>query len=383
MTTLSILSLIAAGQGFFLALILAGRKQNSLANHILAVAMVLFSFELLTTFYHGSGLDQRFPHLIGTTYGFPFLYSPVFLLYAQALTGSFRRLSASQAAHFLPFLIVTAYTIPFYAMSGVDKILVLDDPAGSPWSDRLFFIDHLKFAYSLVYLVAILVVISRHRRRVRDRFSSLDKVNLDWLRFLAYGGFVTWLVALAFYLFGLFGSRPDFDPIEGYSDLVSLVIAAYVYAIGYLGLRQPEIFGSVVASNSDDAAPIAYVKSGMDESQAREIESRMLDLMETASPYRDPELTLPQLADRLGISPHNLSQVINSRLGVNFYDFINGYRIEEVKRRIRDDKASSLTLLSMGLDAGFNSKSSFNAVFKKMAGCTPSEFRKQAAGGQN
>ncbi|HUF09109.1 MAG TPA: helix-turn-helix domain-containing protein, partial [Rhodothermales bacterium] len=165
-----------------------------------------------------------------------------------------------------------------------------------------------------------------------------------------------------------------------YSDLVSLVIAAYVYAIGYLGLRQPEIFGSVITSDDEDAAPISYVRSGLDEGQGREIESRLLDLMETASPYRDPELTLPQLADHLGISPHNLSQVINSRLGVNFYDFINEYRIEEVKRRIRDDKASSLTLLSIGLDAGFNSKSSFNAVFKKMAGCTPSEFRKQIAG---
>jgi len=329
-------------------------------------------------FYHGVGLDLRFPHLIGVTFAFPFLYSPVFLLYAQALTGSLGN-PRRKLWHFIPFAVVTAYMIPFYSMSGAGKLLILKDPAASSWSERLFFIDNLTFVYSLIYLVAILLVIARHRRRIRDRFSSLDRVNLDWLRILAYGGLLTWVVALGFYVAGFFVEGGHFDPIEGYSDYVSLFVAAYVYTIGYLGLRQPEIFRPDLVVDNQREITSAYAKSGISDEQARVIEARLLDLMQAESPYRDPEVNLAQLAERLAITPHNLSQVINSRLGMNFYDFINRYRVDEVKRRIRDDEASKYTLLSIGLDAGFNSKSSFNAVFKKMTDLTPSQFRSEQA----
>ncbi|MGA7303366.1 MAG: helix-turn-helix domain-containing protein [Rhodothermales bacterium] len=376
---IALLSLIAAAQGIFLSIILVGRRQNSVANHILSAAMLLFSFELVTTFYHGSGLDVRFPQLIGATYAFPFLYSPIFFLYAQALTGSFRR-TRSKLWHFVPFLLVTAFMVPFYLMSGAEKLLILQNPSASPWSQKLFIVDNLTFVYSLIYLVAILRVIEKHRRRIRDRFSSLDKVNLGWLRILAYGGLGTWFVALGFYVTGFLVKGGNFDPIQGYSDYVSLALAAFVYGIGYMGLRQPEIFRPDLATEEPKEEPTAYARSGVSNDQGREIESRLVELMRVAAPYRDPELTLPQLAEQLDVTPHNLSQVINSRLGVNFYDFVNQYRVEQVKRRIEEDHTSLLTLLSIGLDAGFNSKSSFNAVFKKQVGCTPSEYRRRVGG---
>jgi AraC-like DNA-binding protein len=87
-------------------------------------------------------------------------------------------------------------------------------------------------------------------------------------------------------------------------------------------------------------------------------------------------LTLAELALALSTTPHNLSEVINTRTGQNFYDFVNGYRVDEVKERLRDPNADHLTLLAIGLEAGFNSKSSFNAVFKKHTSMTPSEYKK-------
>lgn len=371
------LSLAAATQGFFLSLLLAGRKQNSMANHLLSAAMFLFSFELITTFYHGSGLDVRFPQLIGATYAFPFLYSPIFFLYVQALTGSFRQIGR-KLWHFIPYAVLVAYMMPFHLMSGAEKLAILEHPETSAWSERLFFIDNVTFVYSLIYLIGILVVIARHRRRVRDRFSVLDKVNLDWLRTLAYGGLATWTVALLLYVTGSLVEGARFDPIAGYSDYVSLAVAIYVYTIGYMGLRQPEIFRPDLAEDDAVETHGTYAKSGVDADQAREIEDRLLELMRRESPYRNPELTLGELAARLGVTPHNLSQVINVRQGMNFYDFVNRYRVEEVKRRIAEDPDAALTLLSIGLDAGFNSKSSFNAVFKKMTGTTPSAFRVRA-----
>ena len=83
------------------------------------------------------------------------------------------------------------------------------------------------------------------------------------------------------------------------------------------------------------------------------------------------------MAEALSVSPHNLSEMINTQLGKNFYDFVNGYRVEEVQRRLVDPGSAHLTVLALGLEAGFNSKSSFNAVFKKHTKMTPSQYREQ------
>ena len=78
----------------------------------------------------------------------------------------------------------------------------------------------------------------------------------------------------------------------------------------------------------------------------------------------------------MGTSYH-LSQLLNENLNQKFYDFVNGYRVEEAKRALFDPANDHLTILAVALEAGFSSKSAFNAAFKKFAGTTPSDFRKQ------
>jgi AraC-like DNA-binding protein len=100
--------------------------------------------------------------------------------------------------------------------------------------------------------------------------------------------------------------------------------------------------------------------------------------METDKPFIYSSLKLNQLAKMIGTTPNSLSQVINEESEQNFYDFINGYRIDEAKKMIRDPANAQVTLLSIAYDAGFNSKSAFNAAFKKYTGMTPSQFRKNS-----
>ncbi|HMM17137.1 MAG TPA: AraC family transcriptional regulator, partial [Petrimonas sp.] len=99
--------------------------------------------------------------------------------------------------------------------------------------------------------------------------------------------------------------------------------------------------------------------------------------VETEKAYLNPDLSLPQLAETLDVPSHHLSRVINDQFGVNFFNFINRYRIEEVKAKIGNPEFQNLSILGIAYDSGFNSKSAFNRVFKKMEGMTPSEYRKQ------
>jgi AraC-like DNA-binding protein len=102
--------------------------------------------------------------------------------------------------------------------------------------------------------------------------------------------------------------------------------------------------------------------------------------MEMDRLYRDSELTLADLAERLDTTPHKLSEVLNAQLHQTFYDFVNSYRVKDVQRRIADDRLKNLTILALALDAGFASKSTFNHVFRQHTGRTPSAYRRSLAG---
>jgi AraC-like DNA-binding protein len=97
--------------------------------------------------------------------------------------------------------------------------------------------------------------------------------------------------------------------------------------------------------------------------------------METEKPYLNQNLTLQKLSEQLKTSSHNLSEVINTRMNQSYYDFINQYRVEEFKTRLKDPESERYNLLSIAFDSGFQSKGTFNSIFKKSTGMTPSEYK--------
>ena len=98
--------------------------------------------------------------------------------------------------------------------------------------------------------------------------------------------------------------------------------------------------------------------------------------------YEDPDLNVEGLADSMGISPRSLSALINGHFNENFYDFVNGYRVREAQRMLRDFTEREQTIQRIFEAAGFSSKSTFNSFFKKATGMTPSEYRRQARSGE-
>ena len=123
-----------------------------------------------------------------------------------------------------------------------------------------------------------------------------------------------------------------------------------------------------------------YQRSGLTDAEAAALKADLLALMARERPYRDPDLTLPDLAEQLDTTPHKLSEVLNGELSQTFYDFVNGYRVEDVRRRLGEPTSKQLNVLTLAMDAGFSSKSTFNEVFKKRTGQTPSMYRKALAG---
>jgi len=113
------------------------------------------------------------------------------------------------------------------------------------------------------------------------------------------------------------------------------------------------------------------------ENKIDEIVSLIRKTMQNEKLYRETELTIQNLADRIEFPSYRVSQAINEGIKKNFYDLVNSYRVEEAKRLLLDSKNKNYTILSIGFEAGFNSKTTFNTVFKKFTGLTPTDFRER------
>jgi AraC-like DNA-binding protein len=407
---LHVIALLGALQGVFLVGALATKRRNRTANRLLAAAMLAFSVHLATGVYHAAGLVRAFPHFFGVAYPLLLLYGPLVYLYAVTAADRERRLTWRDAFHLLPFAAVVAAGLPIYLMGGAEKVAFYQRLQGGERPLLLVIADPLKLVSGVAYAALTLAFLRRHRERVKASYSSVERVGLRWLLWLGAAAAGIWALAVAFQVAEFAGvaraGRGD--------DVVTLALAVMVYGIGYMGLRQPEVFRyetaeypvpvprpavvaapvpatepavepaverAVLPDRAPDGEPAAprYERSGLTERQAERLKERLTSLMDRERPWQDSDLTLADLAERLSTTPHKLSEVLNAQLGQTFYDFVNGYRVREVQRRIVAGEAEKVTILSLALDAGFASKSTFNVVFKKHTGQTPSDFRQAAA----
>lgn len=375
---LQLAAAVGAVQGFLLAGVLAAHKTQHTANRLLATLMAAFAIYLTATVYYAAGLVATYPQFYGITYPLPWVFGPLVYLYALTSSDSSRRLRWIDALHFLPALVVVVAAIPIYVSSGAAKIALHQQVQAGHTPLQLAILNPFKYVSGISYSIATVVYLRRHARRVENSYSNTARVNLSWLRWLSSAAAAIWLLAAAMWV-----ARLGPIAIWRYSEsVISLAIALLVYAIGYMALRQPEIYryDSLGEPEPRISAPPAtadprYERSGLGDAESAKLKNDLLALMTRENPYRDPELTLPQLAEQLDTTPHKLSEVLNRELGETFYDFVNGYRVAEIRHRLVDSKSAHLNVLTLAMDAGFASKSTFNQAFKKLTGQTPSSYR--------
>jgi AraC-like DNA-binding protein len=152
-----------------------------------------------------------------------------------------------------------------------------------------------------------------------------------------------------------------------------LSITFILYFLGYISILKPGFLFIVWEKENNHSV---YKKVHLSEQKSKEYLKKLLSVMEKEKLYTDPDLTLPMLADRVNISRNLLSYLLNSVLGINFYDFVNGFRIEAVKKLLTDTSLENESILNIAFHAGFNSKSAFNKIFKKHTNMSPSQYKK-------
>lgn len=395
-TSIILIAVLGTVQALYLSGALFARRTHRHANRVLAALLVAMAVYLGVGAYQLAGLVSQWPLPFAWSHPMPLLFGPLLYLYALLATNGERRLEAHDAWHALPAMAVIAWALPVYLLPGADKVALFDamrlGEVPENVRQQLDVAGWLKIASGLVYTTLTVRVTVRHRREIRTRYSTLDGVTLDWLLLLVLASVVAWGIALF---------ARVLEPWEivqpGTGDaVIAAMMAVATYAIGYRGLQQvvtpppvpptPEIAlpaeapafvspSSAATPTVTDSPHAVPDRAPLTPGMMNAIEQRLRTAMERDEAWREADLTLADLAERVGTTTHKLSAVLNSRVEQSFYDFVNGYRVREVQRLLRLPETASHTLLTMAMNAGFASKSTFNAVFRRQVGMTPSAWR--------
>jgi len=299
-----------------------------------------------------------------------FLFGPLLFFYVSSLTIEEFKIRGKHAMHLLPLLLV-----------GIHRSItnVVSISSNSGLSENIEYLNNKIYFILLIislflYWVFSVKLILKHRKTIPFYFSNYSKKNtLTWLIFVV-------LIFLLFFMIIFF--LPAIEKLFNlsFTKYISLQnnLTIFTFIMVFFGINQSAIFKfkKEEQHNSSIKSEKKYQRSSLTEIQIANINDEVFNYLSNKKPYLNPEYSLQMMVDDLNISRQNLSQVINSGQKKNFYQLINDFRVNEVKTLISNAEYSHYTILGIAFQCGFNSKSSFNRIFKEETGFTPTTYKK-------
>lgn len=355
------------GVNFCLALCMAitlrlKKQEHSAADHVLIFYMsyVALLFLMLAVSSNDGWLPYPLKVLVGGAAFTP--VASLLLSYIVELVGKPRRwhmfIVTPAVLHIGGQLVhVLSSTEEYYFIYGV-SVVPVDGMSSLLLASALFFL-------LLALPVVGLLLVGRHKEQILERYSDMTRISLDWVTKLLWG------MSLFLVIVGML-----VGPLQAYFSVpleVSLFgfflsVSILHFYIGWHGLEQQRV---VFLGTQNKSRLRAEPSPTLDADS-----EYLLSFMDSQRPYIRQKLTLDELAEALGWPDFQVSETIRDGLRLNFHDFVNGYRVAEVKRLLADPNNKTVSLLSIAFDAGFNSKTAFNSAFKKVTGMPPSVYRR-------
>lgn len=370
---------IGISQSLFVALVLLTKARKQGSDWVLFAWLITISCKLiiqLASIKTANYFDSQFS--IGLV---PLTFGPFLFLYTKYLMYRTFFLQSKDYLHFIPFVIFTALYFLFF-----QGRLVFDSPMLVERDG--FLVARIIYSFSFVasvvyYSLATLYLLKRYQKNISDRFSFHSKeIQLGWVFFLAVFFAVTHAMFVLLGIYNVFIEEQYFN-IYLISDICLTVLA---FSVSYFGIKQPYLFKvpedakgkKIDVEEIEIEEEIVKEKSKTSSLPSEVKESHIEKLykhMETERPYLNPELTVQDLSKQLNIPRHHLTEILNNDIGKNFFNFINEYRVKEVQKRLLDSKYEHLTIVAIAFESGFNSKSTFNSIFKQYTDQTPTQWR--------
>lgn len=349
-------------QGVFASILLLIHPENSTSNRYLGLLLFAFSLWLLDDFFNAAMIYQQNPNFYFLPIYFSFAFGPLIYLYTKSITESSFVFTKTQILHFIP---VALQAILYIFLQFKDY----------SFRRRFWQEIHLPYTYNvefvgslisiIIYLILSILVVKKYQAWIRNQFSEISKINLNWLKLIL--GVLTficflWIVDTLLRIVWQYYPMHDLSAISmGLSILILAGGALLQASLGKIGFDK---------TNRKDLG------------ENLELDQFLLDKikleMQKNRYFLNPRLTLKIFANNLNESARKVSYHINHGFGKTFIDFVNEYRVNEFKKLIQEGNLTHLKLTGIAFECGFNSKATFNRVFKKTTGQNPSSFQKVA-----
>lgn len=349
--------------GIFIALILNLRKkQDPMANGLIGLFVFMHSFFLIHVALYLSNYVYYEPHTLSMSAPFSFLYGPVLYFYFKRITQnySFRK---QDVLHFSPTLLFTILLIPIFALDADSKLEIMLGQGSYSTLPYLVPATILKVISLVVYGF---FTIQLYRKSVKKATRDTKHYRLQRTIVITHSVYAVVYGLYAFILVQYsFGSE--------LLHIQLLAMTGLVLYIGYIAYSNPlALIGSVKRVKKTVAK---YQNSGLTPSLSTELKEQLMTLLEEEKVYRESSIKLEYIAERLETTRHNASQVINEHFGLNFFELINKYRVEEAMERLKNNP-ENLNIIDIAYEVGYNNKVTFNKSFKRFCDLTPSQFLK-------
>jgi putative ABC transport system permease protein len=334
---------------------------NRSANRFLALALATMILWMLRTLAIDISLNIYLPHWDWLSMQFLLALGPLLYFYVLKTTSPQFRFRWKDMLHFYPLFLeqgVLVLEIRESARTGAATYATQIFHILNPVLELLIFISIIIYLYRSYKLIL--------RFYTRQPIVMMDRSRLEfrWLRRLLAATAFLWFLWIAFAAVDYFGYRNQSGIHVYYPFYIFFAVMMIWFAAAAFLRPQAAVTAQTAASAKP---PIS--------AELREKGTRLKKAMETHLYYQDPEINLSSLAEKLKLHPHELSRIINIALKKNFNDFINEYRIRDVVSKMQDSAYNGLTMVGIAFEAGFNSKSTFNRVFREMTGKSPAEFK--------
>ena len=382
---MAVISLIGSVQTFFYLLLFQSKRKKSLSDYILMLFLFLLGLVFFDNYLRNTNFYLENPEFRGITYCLPILAGPLMYFYAVLITNSTQKFSRYLWLFILPFLFFLTYFLAtYYFLPTGEKIAYYRLATNKPWA--MIYASEFFLVFSFpVYALLSLFKLENHARNIGSNFSYTEGISLTWLKTVYILIFVVDILDV---ITNILSDLIPLFSVQTGDNIAYSINVVLIFVIGYYGFKQTLIYPSNIPDlnlpenqtvseiQAEENVPPTpkYIKSGLEDSEADHYYASLISIIEKDRLYLDGKLGIKTIADKLGISVNHLSQVINQKSERNFFRFINEYRVEEAKKLLSDQSSQKFTILAIAFDCGFNSKSSFNTIFKAYTGKTPSEF---------
>lgn len=347
--------------GFFAGMVLYTRRVNSSPNKYLGLFLISISLWLVDSFFRSSGIYGQDPDKYFLPIYYSFAFGPLLYFYVRSLVDAKYEFKKGMLWHFLPVLLqAILYVVLSFQSYEAKRWYWME--IHEPYTYRLEFDG--TFVSLAIYLFFSIRLIRMYQSTIKESFSELSWIRLKWLQTV-----LSIMLVLCAVWFVEVLLRDVYDLYYPF-HYTSLILGALTLVLAYGGISQPSLTSVDLGLSGEETT---WTNSSIE----TETVATIADVMEKGKAYTTPALSLQQFAALCDIPPRKVSEAINKGYGKSFHDYVNQLRIEEVKTRLVTADLEMFTLTSIAYESGFNSKSSFNRIFKATCGMTPSQYVSQ------